>query len=168
MSYTTIKAVYPGKKTEDYAEFRNSWGSAPVVWAALASKYLGLEKSWLLMLRMPDLWALWNRADIPEGIRAVLMMTFDRAYVTSKDYARASRDIKAFLVAFPPSGGANHWAAIAELFDLLEARGWRLSDAATDLGVSTAAVSRLLERDPAVLRAANERRAALDLRPLRA
>ncbi len=59
-------------------------------------------------------------------------------------------------------------AAFAALFDLLEAHAWRLSDAARDLAVTTAAVSRLLERDPVVLRAANERRQALGLRPLRA
>jgi hypothetical protein len=57
-------------------------------------------------------------------------------------------------------------AAIAALFDLAEACGWRLSDAAPALGVSTAALGRFLAQDPVVLRAANERRQALGLRPL--
>lgn len=62
---------------------------------------------------------------------------------------------------------ARFLAAIASLFDLLEAVEWRLSSAARALGASTAAVSRLLAQDSSVLRAANERRRALELRPLR-
>ena len=57
--------------------------------------------------------------------------------------------------------------AVAGLFDLLEGMGWRVSDAARQLGVSTAAVGRFLALDADVLRAANERRRALGLRPLR-
>lgn len=56
---------------------------------------------------------------------------------------------------------------VAEVFDVIEAHGWRLSDAAPALGLSTAALGRFLEGDPAVFRAANERRAALGLGLLR-
>lgn len=57
---------------------------------------------------------------------------------------------------------------VAEVFDVIEACGWRLSDAAPALGVSTAALGRFLEGDPAVFRAANARRSALGLGALRA
>jgi hypothetical protein len=56
---------------------------------------------------------------------------------------------------------------VAEVFDIIEAHGWRLSDAAPALGISTAALGRFLEGDPVVFRAANERRAALGLGVLR-
>lgn len=56
---------------------------------------------------------------------------------------------------------------VAEVFDVVEAHGWRLSDAAPAFGISTAALGRFLEGDPAVFRAANERRAALGHAPLR-
>lgn len=56
---------------------------------------------------------------------------------------------------------------VAEVFDVLEARGWRLSDAAPLLGLSTAALGRFLEGDPGVFRTANERRAAFGLGALR-
>jgi hypothetical protein len=56
---------------------------------------------------------------------------------------------------------------VAEVFDIIEAHGWRLSDAAPALGISTAALGRFLEGDPVVFRAANERRAALGLGTLR-
>ena len=58
-------------------------------------------------------------------------------------------------------------AAVAALFDLLEAVGWRVSEAARRLGISTAALGRFVALDRAVLAAANERRRALQLPPLR-
>jgi hypothetical protein len=63
---------------------------------------------------------------------------------------------------------ARFLPAVAALFDLLEAVEWRLSDAARRAGVSTAALGRLLAQDPAVWRAANERRRAHGLSALRA
>lgn len=58
-------------------------------------------------------------------------------------------------------------AAIATLFDLLEAHGWSLADAAAHLGVSTAALGRFVAEEEFVFRAANTRRRALGLSPLR-
>ena len=62
---------------------------------------------------------------------------------------------------------ARFLPAVAAAFDVLEAAGWRLGDAARAAGVSTASLGRLLEQDPAVWRAANTRRRAHDLSPLR-
>lgn len=59
-------------------------------------------------------------------------------------------------------------AAIAALFDVLEACGWRLAEAAPHLGLSTSALSRALSMEDIVFRAANERRTALGLPALRA
>ncbi|MDA0270959.1 MAG: peptide chain release factor-like protein [Chloroflexi bacterium] len=58
-------------------------------------------------------------------------------------------------------------AVVAEVFDLVEACGWRLSDAAMLLSVSTTALGRFLEADPVLFRAANGRREALGMTPLR-
>ena len=58
-------------------------------------------------------------------------------------------------------------AAVAALFDLLEAVEWRVSTAARRLGVSTAALGRFVAQDRPVLAAANERRRARGLPPLR-
>lgn len=119
MSYTTIIAVYPGEKTEDYQELRNSWGSAPVVWQSLVDCYIDPEKKSYLFSdgTMDKLWPLWKRDDIPLHQRAVLLMTFDRAYVAKKDYERAASDIDKFFQDFPPTvGNINHWPEIARLF----------------------------------------------------
>jgi len=65
------------------------------------------------------------------------------------------------------TGHADYPLIVAEVFDVLEAAGWRLSEAAAALGLSTAALGRFLEGDPGVFRAAGERRSALGLGALR-
>jgi len=57
---------------------------------------------------------------------------------------------------------------VGEVFDVIEATGWRIADAAEVLGLTTSSLGRFLEDDPVVFRAANERRAALGLGVLRA
>ena len=116
MSYTTVKAIWPGEKHEDLEELRNSSGSAPVIWGALCERYLGGRNQWLF--KADALWPLYKREDVPACMRAVLMMTFDRAYVEKKDYAKAAADIREFLrVAPPPAQNVNHWPHIAGLFE---------------------------------------------------
>ena len=69
--------------------------------------------------------------------------------------------------ALPGVRDARFPAAVAALFDALEAHGWRLAEAAPPLGLTTAALGRLLTGDDAVFRAASERRQALGLPALR-
>jgi len=69
--------------------------------------------------------------------------------------------------ALPGVRDARFSAAVAALFDTLEAHGWRLADAAPALGLTTAALGRLLTGDDAVFRAVSERRQALGLPALR-
>ena len=117
MSRTTILAIYPGEKCEPLIEFRNAWLSAPLVWNALSMKYLGHKP--YLFSGLDALWDLWKRGDIPEPVRAVHMMTFDRAYVMRKDYAKAASNIREFLREFPDINPAdNHWCSIAAYYDL--------------------------------------------------
>jgi hypothetical protein len=123
MSYTTIKAIYPGDRTESLEELGNSHGSAPPIWEAMARKYIGVSKAydypgvgWMQCL--DKIWPLWKRTDIPEEHRLVLMFTYDRAYVAKKDYARMALAIRQFLKDFPPHPGhVNHWNHIAELLE---------------------------------------------------
>ena len=115
MSYTTIKAIWPSEKHEDLEELRNSHGSAPVIWGALCERYLGGRNDWLFNAK--KLWPLYKNNEVPKCMRAVLMMTFDRAYVERKDYSQAAADIEEFMkIAPPPENHVNHWPHIAELF----------------------------------------------------
>ena len=59
------------------------------------------------------------------------------------------------------------WAAIAELLDLLWAQGSEVAVTATQLGVTTGALSKMLLHDDTVARAVNEMRRHFDRKPLR-
>jgi len=63
---------------------------------------------------------------------------------------------------------ARYAATVAAVFDVIEGHGWQIAEAAGDLGVSTSALGRFLEGEPAVWRAAQARRQAVGLAPLRA
>lgn len=117
MSYTTVKAIWPGEKHVDLQTLRNSHGSAPVIWDFFGQRYLGLKPhSWLSVTE--KLWPLWKRQDIPEAYRAIFLLTFDRAYVIKKDYARMARDIRQFLQDHPGNPEyVNHWPMLAEFFE---------------------------------------------------
>ncbi len=67
----------------------------------------------------------------------------------------------------PGARDARYAQGVAALFDTLEAHEWRLAEAAPHLGMSTAALGRLLQREDDVFRAASERRQALGLPALR-
>lgn len=117
MSRTTVMAVWPGDRAERLLELRNSHGTAPVVWNAVAMQYLGFA-DYAYSRRAEEVWPLYKRADMPRHQRAVLLMTYDDAIVMRADYKQAAADIRAFLDDFPPRDGyANHWPRIAELFD---------------------------------------------------
>lgn len=119
MSHTTIIHVFPNEKIECGEELRNSYGSAPVVWDALCQKYLGYPPyGWGMRGDLKELWALWKNTKLPLHQRSVLMMTFDRAYVSKVDYHRATKDIRNFLQDFPQDASiVNHWNRIAEYFE---------------------------------------------------
>jgi hypothetical protein len=114
MSYTTILAVYPGEKTEELRELSNAWGSAPYIWTSLSEKYYGDQSYWLL--HVDDFFDLARDKRLLSCEKAVLVMTYDRAYVLKKDFGQAAANIRAFLALFPNYQGFNHWPQIYALF----------------------------------------------------
>jgi hypothetical protein len=106
-----------------------------------------------------------NRARALRKLRYAVALKL-RAPVVVERY-KAPEELAAAARAGVGRRDARFLTAIASLFDLLEGVDWQLRTAAKALGTSTAAVSRLLEQDSIVFRAANERRRALELRPLR-
>ena len=120
MSYTTMIHVFPGEKIECDVEFKNSWGSGPLIWDTLVKKYIDATNgNYLFRNETTDkLWKLWNNASVPFHHRAVLMMTFDGAYVSKANYRRAARNIHDFLSDFPEvSEGVSHWSVIEKIFE---------------------------------------------------
>lgn len=114
MSRSTVIAVWPGEKSDEFKELHNAWGSAPVVWNAMAKRYID-GSYWS---NIEKLWSLPRRQDIPLHLRAVLAMTFDNMIVMRADYSRAAECIRHYLVDFPADERkVNHWPVLAELFE---------------------------------------------------
>lgn len=122
MSYTTILGLIPENNTPDalteIKELHNSHGCAPVIWRAMCETYLGTSTWSMFDGTMERLWPLYQDRSIPEYQRAVLTMTYDRAYIIKDDYARAANDIRKWLTDFPPiPNHVNHWDELATLFE---------------------------------------------------
>lgn len=118
MSCSTVYGLWPNEtRRVKLAEFRNAHGMAPVVWNAMAQRYLK-ARPYAYLSHMDDLWPLHAREDIPAGIRAVLRMTFDTAFIRREDCPRAIDDIALFLYGFKDvidPKGANHWPRFADV-----------------------------------------------------
>jgi hypothetical protein len=90
---------------------------------ALSRKYLGNETAWMTdnTEKLQKLWDLATDDRLPAYQRAVLLMTFDLAYILAADYLRAAADIRLFLKDFPDQNGErrilNHWPDIARILE---------------------------------------------------
>jgi len=119
MSYGAIKGIWfgKGKHTDTLIELENSHGTSPVIWNAMASKYLG-QNNWMMAAMIGGgkrLWAIGSDKNVPKHQRAVFLFTMDRGYVLQKDYQRFAEDITKWLKDFPiPAGRVNHWPRILE------------------------------------------------------
>ena len=122
MSYSTLQAIWPGERHENIVEYRNSWGTSPIVWDVFCERYLRLGKHWWLLegTKTPNpLWDAWKRDDIPKGHRAVLLFTLDNVYVKKDDYRRFAKDLREFLDgAMISANHFNHWPLIAQRFEM--------------------------------------------------
>lgn len=114
MSYTTIMGVNPGVNAEYSLELKNSRGSGPIIWDTLGRYYSGKRPSYTTYEEQTDLWELHLRDDVPIHHKAVLLMTYDHAYILQKDYEQAASDIEQFLLDFQVGENrVNHWPEIA-------------------------------------------------------
>ena len=118
MSYTTIIHIYPDDRIEHGMELHNSWGGAMAIWTAMKERYLPWASYSIFMGESAQqLWDLWKDERLPIHHRAVMMMTFDTAYVPKTRYQQAAQDIRHFLLDFPEMAGkANHWPIIAKMY----------------------------------------------------
>lgn len=115
MSKTTVQHLWLGSKIEDGPEFRNSHGSAAILWHFLWQQYVTHKTDSYYLLDAQKIWDLWTDERVPECLRAMLGLTFDRAYVKRDDFRRMATDIKNGIAMIdPPLSHANHWPSIAE------------------------------------------------------
>lgn len=118
MSCTTLYLVH--KTTIRVVnKYRNSWGSAPILWDALAKKYLGIPSVPFEEAKLKPLWALAWDPKVPRAWRLVQAFTFDRAVCPKEglgELGAACLEVYKVLRAEHPDR-INHWEAIGK--DLL-------------------------------------------------
>lgn len=85
MSYTTLYSFRQNGEISEYAEYKNAWHGAMLVWNSMAERYntpfsLMDEKS------MQALWGLAGDSKVPLYDRITLATTFDRYVVHAADF----------------------------------------------------------------------------------
>ncbi|WP_010517873.1 hypothetical protein [Komagataeibacter oboediens] len=113
MSYSTLCAVYRTTAT-GLAEYRNSWGTGPLIWDYLSKRYLGHKKSWMLLDNA--LWDLATDMNVPASLRACHAITFDRGIVPF-EYAQKMADLLRSGSEILSKGApdhVNHFSSIAD------------------------------------------------------
>lgn len=121
VSSSILQAVWPGERHENVIEYRNSWGTAPIVWSFFCATHLGLDEYWWLLngSKSPNaLWDSWCNDKIKKSHRAVLLFTCEHIYVKKGNYARFAKDLREFLDDVTISANQfNHWPRIAQVFE---------------------------------------------------
>lgn len=125
--------------TTHFAEFQNGWGSAPVCWDYLGTKYIEEEPTYSMdMAYMKKVWALASDKGVPIEDRVCLMMTFDNAYVPVKALKDAAEACHLFAEKIKPDV-VNHWRAFGD--SLLEVGELRLSRHVRGVALSCTSVN---------------------------
>ena len=117
MSYTTLY-VLNKKSVTSHKRYRNSWGSAALLWDYLSIKYLGLKGMPLgYGADYQPLWDLANDSRLSEDEVIAHRMTFDWEYVPLDKLQLAAdscRLVFSKTLSFLDSGRANHWYDIGD------------------------------------------------------
>ena len=94
MSSTLVHAIYPGEGYETIARYGNGWCSAPPLWSYIGKNYVKPDFS---MSDISDMgktfWALNRDERLPQCLRNVFCMTFDRAVIYKKNFMQAKQDL---------------------------------------------------------------------------
>jgi len=119
MSYTTLYLVPIVGEIESYAEFRNSFRSAYLVWHNMSKKYLGMEVPLHDNEEMRKVWNLFKTSFIPMEDRIVIASTFDRVMVRRTEIPKLLDAISSYISRFD---GGNLVDMVEELQKLAEDR----------------------------------------------
>lgn len=121
MSYATLYAV---SKTciREVAEFRNGWGTAPILWDRLSRDYL--DRRWPSMgdSEIDELWQLSQDPRVPLDWRIAHTMTFDGALIVPERISRAAEACRA-VAPLLPEDRVSHWEALADTLQAYQLRG---------------------------------------------
>ncbi|WP_282265515.1 hypothetical protein [Stenotrophomonas sp. PS02298] len=134
MSTSALCAVFKTKAVP-VAEYRNGYGTGPVIWTYLSDRYLG-GRNW--GSAGGELWALAKDESIPFSLRAAHAMTFDQALVRPTDclsFACLIEEAAAILEQWNPEY-VNHFGAIAS-----DLKGIQLDHRALGMGLCCSSVA---------------------------
>jgi hypothetical protein len=138
MSTSDLYRLYRTKATH-FAEFRNGWGSAPILWGHLCVTYLGREfHGWggLTGNDQKPLWDLVHNKKVPECVRIAHAFTMDYSYcpvARIKDAADMFSHVGQIVVH---ENYVNHWPAFAESLRVHKAKSRQLGVALSCTSVS--------------------------------
>lgn len=113
MSSSTLYRVYRTKATQ-YAEMRNGWGTAPVIWSYLCVKYLHRQPHEYLLPNDTALWDLARSEVVPRELRLVHAFCCDQAMCPMDRLAELAEACEyAWRLTSTDSARVNHWATVA-------------------------------------------------------
>ena len=116
MSYSVMYGLDLGTdKVESIKEFRNSHGTASLLWSCLCHKYWGYKNRHKWLFDSDEFWKLIYRPDMSVAHKTALSITFDYAYIPKEYFKRAADDLAQTLKDCPPSTDCvNHWPVIID------------------------------------------------------
>lgn len=129
MSYTSLFGVPASGELETVAEYRNGWGSAPVIWEFIWNKYLRTreaEKKYESAMHpqgnLQKVCDLANDGKLQEYERICVQLTYDRCIIRKEDFPKVAAALDTMYAATYNGEYVNHLKAIAD--DLRAADKW--------------------------------------------
>lgn len=116
MSTSDLYRVYRTRATH-FAELRNGWGSAPVLWRHLVVRFLGREQHDYLRSGGNDseLWDLARDPRVPVSLRLAHAFCCDQAVCPVDRLKELAEACERVYEVTANSQGVNHWQSIAAL-----------------------------------------------------
>lgn len=111
MSSSSLYRVYR-TKARYLAEYRNSHGTAPVIWGHLTERFL--NKPFSMFDDLTSLWGLARDTRVPRTLRIVHAFCCDDAFCPVDRISELADACEVTYVATLKAGYVNHWQSIAD------------------------------------------------------
>lgn len=134
MSFSALYAVSK-TKARSIGEFRNSHGTAPLIWDYLCQQFLGKERGGWLFGDNSALWALQRDERVHMSVRMTLCWTCDGAICPTSRLAELVTACEDTGKICAVNQHVNHWQALADAIKAHKPRGTTLG-----LGLSCTSV----------------------------
>ncbi len=129
MSYTTLYGVPEKGSLETVAEYRNGWGSAPVIWDYMWKKYLSTperernyESAMHPAKNLEEICALVHDGKVVDFESLCMQLTFNDAILRKEDFEKAAAALETMFLVTNKEDRVNHLKTIAT--DLRDKDKW--------------------------------------------